>query len=107
MSFLDLTPVLLGLNPSPMPSFIIATKVKASINPEYYAPLPNGLLRHKMPVSFKLAADTPREQNDRATGHYNHASISEETVCKALFSPAVSFPPASARSDLLPPVLPN
>src|SRR2546430_720909 len=107
MSFLDLTPVLLGLNPSPMPSFIIATKVQASINPEYYAPLPNGLLRHKMPVSFKRAADTPREQNHRATGHYNHVSIREGTVCKALFSPAVSLPPASARSGLPPPLPPS
>src|SRR5215472_15283286 len=52
----------------------------------------------------KRAANKPIAPGSR---HYNHVSIREGTVCKAVFRPAVSLPPASARSGLPPPLPPS
>src|SRR6267154_1472047 len=43
----------------------------------------------------------------KAQAHYNKASTREGTLCKAVFRPLVSFPPASARSGLPPPEPPT
>src|SRR6266481_8747736 len=48
-----------------------------------------------------------RTQRHQAQTHYNKASTSEGTLCKAVFRPVVSFPPASARSGLPPPEPPT
>src|SRR5712664_2249235 len=50
---------------------------------------------------------TRTQRHNKARVHYNNASTRDGTLCKAVFSPVVSFPPASARSGLPPPEPPT
>src|SRR6267154_2551059 len=50
---------------------------------------------------------TRTQRHHKARVHYNNASTRDGTLCKAVFRPVVSFPPASARSGLPPPEPPT